>query len=74
MKKFFVLSGLAFVVFLTLGCTRTVVIRDRPPMPEPKVEVRTAMPYRNAVWAGGHWEYRKRCNCYVWIGGHWRRP
>jgi len=74
MNKILALSGLALVVFFTLGCTRTVVIHERPPMPAPKVEVRPAMPYKKAVWVGGHWEYRKRCNCYVWVPGHWRRP
>lgn len=74
MKNLFALTGLLLVMFFALGCTRTVVIHDRPPVPVPKVEVRPAAPYRQAVWVPGHWEYRKRCNCYVWISGSWRRP
>lgn len=63
---------LLFLVALGSGCARKVVVYDRPTAPPPKVEIRPASPYRNAVWVPGHWDWRGKRRGYVWVPGHWR--
>ena len=46
-----------------------VVVVSAPP--PPRVEVRTAAPYTNAVWVGGHWQWNG--TQHVWVPGHWQQ-
>jgi len=63
---FIALSGLA-----TEGCAARAVYVKNPP-PAARHEVRPARPFANAMWIGGHWEWRG--NKYVWKSGHWVKP
>lgn len=65
-----------------MGCVAEV---RTPAPPPPRVEVRPAVPYPDAVWVEGHWEFRGGSwvwlpGCWsarpharaVWVQGHWR--
>jgi len=42
------------------------------PPPPPRIEHRWARPYPNAVWIGGHNEWRG--GRWVWVGGYYGYP
>jgi hypothetical protein len=67
-----IVVALIVAVALTMsvmGCVE--VVRTGPP--PPRVEVRPALPYAEAVWIDGHWDYRG--GNWVWAQGYWeRRP
>jgi len=63
---------LLFMTMLISGC-RTVVYKESPPPPKPKVEIRGAPPYPGVVWVPGQWCWRGKRYGYVWAPGHWRK-
>ncbi len=67
-----IVVALIVAVALTMsvmGCVE--VVRTGPP--PARVEVRPALPYPEAVWIDGHWDYRG--GNWVWAQGYWeRRP
>ena len=50
-----------------VGCVATV--RTGPP--PARVEIRPAVPYPEAVWVEGHWEFRH--GEWMWSPGYWAR-
>jgi len=67
---FRVLAKVSFALALAASLSGCVaVVKTRPP--EPRVEVRSAQPYAEAVWIEGYWQ--RRHNDWIWIGGHWER-
>lgn len=74
MKRCLVLLGIVLSIFFVSGCcTKELVLYKKPAPPPLKVEIRTAPPYKTAVWVPGHWEWKRRQRGYVWVSGHWRR-
>ena len=44
---------------------------ENPVMPPaPRVEIRTARPARDVVWAPGHW--KRGAGSWIWVPGHWK--
>jgi len=72
-QKFAVSYLLPFIVMFVLAvcAPTTVALREPPP---PRHERVTAKPFPNAVWIGGHWQWKG--GKYVWVSGHWvkKRP
>lgn len=63
----------ALCCFFALGVfstTSAVVCVSKNP-PAKKVVVRSAKPYKNAVWVSGHWRVRK--GNYFWVAGKWQK-
>ncbi|HYC00761.1 MAG TPA: hypothetical protein VEC57_16630 [Candidatus Limnocylindrales bacterium] len=45
------------------------IVVQRPPMPEPRTEVRTAPPSSTYRWVEGHWEWNG--SDWEWSAGYW---
>lgn len=52
------------------GVEGTMVVETEPPAPQ--VEVRPVLPYRDAIWVEGYWNWNG--GRYVWMGGRWDHP
>jgi hypothetical protein len=67
-----IIAGIIVILFVFSGIMGCIAeIRTAPP--PARVEVRPAVPFPDAVWIGGYWEYRHRN--WVWAPGHWgKRP
>ena len=59
---------------VTTTTSRTPIVQHditvhRPPMPSPRVEIRTAPPSSNYRWVEGHWEWNG--SDWEWSAGYW---
>jgi hypothetical protein len=45
------------------------ILVERPPMPAPRVEVRTVQPAPSYRWVDGHYEWNG--SMWVWSSGYW---
>lgn len=72
MSKYWIILSVVLCVFINSGCAKRVVVYDRYPAPAPKVEKRGCAPCVKAVWVPGHWQWNRRCHCYVWVRGYWK--
>ncbi|MCD6161811.1 MAG: YXWGXW repeat-containing protein [candidate division Zixibacteria bacterium] len=66
-QKFLALCVLIFLMFFVSGYADMVYIAKKPP--QPKAEIITKSPGKEAVWIGGHWKWDSEE--FVWVSGHW---
>ncbi|KAA3619492.1 MAG: hypothetical protein DWQ05_01865 [Calditrichaeota bacterium] len=61
----------AFILPMMVQAGPRIYVKVKPPARK-VVVVKTARPYKNAIWINGRWHWNG--HKYVWKAGHWVRP